>query len=60
MPTFKVFRAGKEVDSCRGANPETLRKMVAQHAMHTRLTGLRQMLVATGKVSTLRLESGIS
>mmetsp|Transcript_18144 Transcript_18144/g.46430 ORF Transcript_18144/g.46430 Transcript_18144/m.46430 type:complete len:239 (+) Transcript_18144:2-718(+) len=32
MPTFKVFRHGNEVGAARGANPDSLRELVATHA----------------------------
>lgn len=32
MPTFKVFRNGAEVGQLRGANPDSLRQLVAEHA----------------------------
>lgn len=32
MPTFKAYKAGKEVETLRGADEGALRKMVAAHA----------------------------
>ena len=47
MPTFKIFKGKQEVGSLRGADPEGLKALVAQHA-GSRFVGEGQVLGGGG------------
>lgn len=48
MPTFKFFKDGKQIAEMSGANPEELRRLVAQHAASAFQPGESSTLTISG------------
>nr|CAG8501376.1 4510_t:CDS:2 [Entrophospora candida] len=48
MPTFKFFKDGKQIGEMSGANPEELRRLVAQHAASALQPGESSTLTING------------